>query len=117
MSADEARHIEADIAALEEFAARLADEVEQDYAPDAVTVSDSLLTRLPAADVNFTELCLFVHAHEQAQDATQQNVYNYANGTYRLAVAAREAGAAYRAADIAARDRVTGAPPMSGVPR
>ena len=110
MSADEVRHIEADIAALEEFATRLADQVTRDYAPRAVTASESLLTRLPAADRGFTELGLFVNAHELAQDVTLQNVYNYANGTYRLADAVRDAGAAYRAADAAAQSRLTGLP-------
>ena len=108
MSTDEARHIEADIVALEHFASRLADAVDRDYAPGAVTASNSLLTRLSAADRFFTELSLFVHAHEQAQDAILQNVYNYANGTYRLAVDAYEAGEAYRSADAGAAARITG---------
>ena len=108
MAADEARHIEADIAALEDFAARLAAEVTRDYAPHAVAVSDSLFTRMPATDRGFTELSLFAHALEQAQDVTRQNVHDYADETYRLAVAARQAGEDYRAADLAAGIRLTG---------
>ncbi|BAL92669.1 hypothetical protein AMIS_74490 [Actinoplanes missouriensis 431] len=97
----DACHIEADLLAMEEVAARLAGAVERDYAPEAVTVSSTMLTRLPAADRTFSELGLFVHAHERAQEATLQNVYHYANGTYGLADAVRETKSRYAASDAA----------------
>ncbi|WP_229075698.1 hypothetical protein [Actinoplanes sp. DH11] len=99
-------HIEADILALEEHGASLAAAVERDYAPRAVTVSDTMLTRLPAADRAFSELDLFVHAHERAQEVTLQNVYNYANGTYGFATAAQDVGTRYADTDAHARATV-----------
>ncbi|MBG0561640.1 hypothetical protein [Actinoplanes aureus] len=99
--------IEADILAMEEFAARLKADVEQNYAPRAVQVSDTMLTALPPAHEGFLELQFFRAAHERAQDVALQNVYNYANGTYGFATAAREVSEKYRGADAYARARVT----------
>ncbi|BBH64760.1 hypothetical protein ACTI_14450 [Actinoplanes sp. OR16] len=100
----DAGHIEADLLAMEEAAARLASAVERDYAPRAVTVSDAMSTRMPAADRGFTELHLFLHAHERAQEVTLANVHHFANGTFGLAEAARETGSRYARSDTAARD-------------
>ncbi|WP_328462364.1 hypothetical protein OHA21_35025 [Actinoplanes sp. NBC_00393] len=99
--------IEADILAMEEFAARLKADVEQNYSPRALEVTDTMLTTLPPADERFSELHLFLAAHERAQDTALQNVYNYANGTYGFATAAREVSEQYRGADAYARARVT----------
>ncbi|MBB2946042.1 hypothetical protein FB565_005800 [Actinoplanes lutulentus] len=95
-------HIEADIRAMEKIAARLADSVERDYTPRAITVSDTLLTQL-TGDATFTELDLFVHAHAQAQEVTLRNVCDYADGTWGLAAAARAAGALYAESDANAQ--------------
>lgn len=105
----DARHIEADIPTMVEIAARMAGAVERDYAPHAVAVSDTLLTRLPS-DRLFTELDLFVHALERAQEITLQNVHDYANGTHGLAEAAREAGAGYAESDQRAARRAADLP-------
>jgi hypothetical protein len=98
----DAGHIEADVPAMAEIAGQLSTVVERDYAPRAVTVSQVLLTRVPAADRSFSELGLFLHAHEQAQDAMLGNVHHYANGTFGLAEAAREAGRRYSESDTRA---------------
>ena len=99
--------IEADILAMEEFAARLKADVEQNYAPRAVQVTDTMLTALPPAHESFMELSSFRAAHEQAQDIALQNVYNYANSTYGFATAAHEVSEKYRDSDAYARAKVT----------
>ena len=99
--------IEADILAMEEFAARLKADVEKNYAPRAQDVSQTMLTALPPAHPDFQELHFFLAAHERAQNVALQNVYNYANGTYGFATAAHEVSAKYRGADAYARARVT----------
>jgi hypothetical protein len=99
--------IEADILAMEDFAAKLKADVERNYAPRAQDVSHSMLTTLPPAHTAFAELQLFLAAHERAQDAALQNVYNYANGTYGFATAAHEVSEKYRGADAFARAKVT----------
>ncbi|MFC7527932.1 hypothetical protein [Actinoplanes sp. GCM10030250] len=99
--------IAADILAMEHFAARLRADVEGNYAPRARAVSDTLLTSLPPAHPHFGELDQFLRAHERAQDVALQNVYNYANGTYGFAAAAREVSDRYRGSDAFARARVT----------
>ncbi|WP_433827290.1 hypothetical protein ACQP2E_35270 [Actinoplanes sp. CA-015351] len=95
-------HIEADIRAMEKIAAGLADSVERDYTPRAITVSDTMLTQM-TGNASFTELDLFVHAHARAQEVTLRNVCDYADGTYGLAAAAREAGALYAESDANAQ--------------
>ena len=100
----DAGHIEADLPGMQEAAALLAATVERDYTPGAVTVGDAMSARLPAADRGFSELHLFVHAHEQAIEATLANVHLFANGTAGLAEAAREAGSRYAESDATARD-------------
>jgi hypothetical protein len=99
-------HIEADIGAMEEFAAALKSAVERDYAPRALAVSETMLTVLPEADERFLELHFFRGALEQAQDVALQNVYNYANGTYGFATAAGEVSERYRGSDAFARATV-----------
>ncbi|MEU4687444.1 hypothetical protein [Actinoplanes sp. NPDC023714] len=100
----DAGHIEANLPGMEEAAALLAAAVERDYAPRAVTVSAAMRTPMPPADRGFSELHLFAHAHEQAQQATLANVLHFANGTAGLAAAAREAGSRYAESDATARD-------------
>ncbi|GAA1588156.1 hypothetical protein [Actinoplanes couchii] len=98
--------IEADIQAMKEFAAKLTSSVEGSYAPHAQTVSDTMMTALPAAP-NFPELHLFLNAHDQVQLATQRNVYGYIDNTYRFATAAEQISDKYEGSDAFARAKVT----------
>ena len=99
-------NIEADIAAMEEFAKRLAADVQDNYVPHMTGVTDAMLTELPAPAATFPELVDFMTAHQAAQDTTQTNVYNFANGTNRFATAAQTISAEYRGADAFSRARV-----------
>jgi hypothetical protein len=98
--------IEADIAAMEEFAAKLSSDVQNNYVPHLASVTDAMLTQLPPAAATFPELVDFLSVHRDAQDATQQNVYNFANGTYHFATAAQTISADYRGSDAFSHARV-----------
>ena len=97
--------IAADIDAMEQFALRLRADIEQNYLPHLTGVTDAMLTRLPEASA-FPELSEFLTSHELAQDTTQANVYNFANGTNRFATAAESISADYRGVDAFAHARV-----------
>ena len=98
--------IAADIAAMEEFATKLAADVQNNYAPHMTSVSDAMLTRLPVPSESFPELGSFLQAHTEAQVTTQKNVYNFANGTNQLASAAKSIGAKYRDSDAFSHAKV-----------
>ena len=98
--------IAADISAMEEFARKLAAEVENNYAPHLVGVSDAMLTQLPPPVATFPELVDFMTAHQVAQDTTQSNVYNFANGTNHFAMAAETISSEYRGTDAFSQARV-----------
>ena len=95
--------IAADITAMEAFATKLAADVENNYVPHLPAVTQAMLTRVPPPSSAFLELCDFMAAHQIAQDTTQQNVYNFANGTYHFASAAQKISADYRGTDAFAR--------------
>lgn len=97
--------IEADINAMEQFAAQLKFDIEQHYAPYADAVSDTMIKQLP--ETNFYELHLFLYAHDQVQIATQMNVAGYTDGTYKFASAASGISEQYRGADAFARAKVS----------
>jgi hypothetical protein len=99
-------NIEADIAAMEEFASKLAADVEKNYVPHLTSVTDAMLTELPPPAATFSELVDFFTVHREAQDATQQNVYNFANGTYHFATAAQTISTDYRGSDAFSHARV-----------
>jgi hypothetical protein len=99
-------NIEADIAAMQEFAAKLAADVQNNYAPHLRGVTDAMMTQLPIADPSFHELASFLEAHRAAQDVTHQNVYYYASGTDNLATVAHGVSELYRGSDAFARARV-----------
>jgi hypothetical protein len=99
--------IAADIDAMEEFAAKLAGDVRNNYATHLPQVTESMLTALPHPSADFRELVEFMTTHRDAQDATQLNVYNHANGTHQMASAAQQISANYRGADAFARARVS----------
>ena len=98
--------IEADIAAMEEFASKLAADVEKNYVPHLAGVTDAMLTELPPAATTFPELVDFLSATRQAQGVTQQNVYNFANGTSTFASAAKTISEDYRNSDAFSHARV-----------
>ena len=98
--------IAADIAAMEEFAAKLAADVQDNYAPHMDSMSTSMRAQLPDAQ-SFPELASFLTVHREAQDLTHNNVYNFANGTNDFAEAARHISTKYRGADAFARARVS----------
>ncbi|MDI6099739.1 hypothetical protein QLQ12_14140 [Actinoplanes sp. NEAU-A12] len=98
--------IEADIQAMKQFAARLTASIEHSYAPHAVTVSETMINRLPDAPLGFYDLHIFLYAHDQVQIATQQNVYGYINNTYRFASAADQISEKYQGADAFSRAKI-----------
>ena len=90
--------IEADIAAMEDFAAALAAEVEKNFGPESIRLTSQLRADFPGA-ATFRELTWFVEAHEQAKNATYQNVFQFRRGTHGLATAAKKVSDEYRGAD------------------
>jgi hypothetical protein len=98
--------IAADIAAMEEFAKKLAADVQDNYVPHLTGVTDAMLTELPPPAETFTELVKFMKAHHAAQTVTQQNVYNFANGTNHFATAAQAISQDYRGSDAFSHARV-----------
>jgi hypothetical protein len=98
--------IAADITAMEEFAKKLAADVQDNYVPHLTGVTDAMLTELPPPAQTFDELVEFMKAHHAAQIVTQQNVYNFANGTNHFATAAQTISQDYRGADAFAHARV-----------
>jgi hypothetical protein len=98
--------IEADIAAMEEFAAGLKADLEQNYVPHANQVAENMLAELPTGG-EFYELFLFLGAHQQVQDATFRNVDGYVAGTYQFATSAEEISAKYRGADAFSRAKLS----------
>ena len=100
-------NIAADIAAMEEFAKKLAADVQKYYVPHLAGVTDAMLTQLPPAATTFPELIDFMMTHRDAQDVTQQNVFNFANGTNHFAKAAQTIGEEYRGSDAFSHARVS----------
>ncbi|MFC4067472.1 hypothetical protein [Actinoplanes subglobosus] len=98
--------IEADIAAMEEFAAGLRADLEQNYMPHADRAAANMLAELPT-NGEFYELYLFLGAHRQVQDATFRNVDSYIAGTYQFATSAEEISAKYRGADAFSRAKLS----------
>ncbi len=98
--------IEADIAAMEEFAAGLKADLEENYVPHANLVAENMMAELPTGG-DFYELFLFLGAHRQVQDATFRNVDSYVGGTYQFATSAEEISAKYRGADAFSRAKLS----------
>jgi hypothetical protein len=98
--------IAADIAAMEEFAKKLAADVQNNYVPHLSGVTDAMLTQLPPPAATFPELVAFMTAHNEAQGITQENVFNFANGTNTFATAAQTISEEYRGSDAFSRARV-----------
>lgn len=98
--------IAADIAAMEEFAKKLRADVESNYVPHLTSVTDAMLTELPPPAATFPELVDFLTTHQDVQDSTHVNVYNFANGTNTFATAAQEISKEYAGSDAFAQARV-----------
>jgi hypothetical protein len=98
--------IAADITAMEEFAKKLAADVQDNYVPHLTGVTDAMLTELPPPAATFPELVEFMTVHQGAQDATHTNVFNFANGTNFYATAARTISQDYRGSDAFSHARV-----------
>jgi hypothetical protein len=99
--------IEADIQAMESFAAKLSANVTDSYAPHLTGVTDAMMTELPSPPAEFVELYTFLFAHNEAQNITQQNVYNYANGTQDFATVATDISKKYRGSDAFANAKLS----------
>ena len=97
--------IEADIAAMEDFAAGLKADLLKNYAPHADAVAEAMFTAVPSGNP-FYELHLFMYTHQKVQDETQRNVDLFFDGTHQLAVAAEEVSAKYRGSDAFSRATV-----------
>ncbi|GAB1643090.1 hypothetical protein [Krasilnikovia sp. MM14-A1259] len=97
--------IEADIQAMEDFAAGLAREVETGYGPHLDLVTASMLTPLPDAP-NFPELQAFLRDHHDVQVATFSNTFNFRDGTGQFAEVARSISQEYRGSDAFSHARV-----------
>jgi hypothetical protein len=100
------QQIEADIAAMADFARQLRAEVEINYAPHASRVTDELTTPLPCPPAPFTELVELLTVHRAAEQDTANIVYYYTDKTGGLADAAAEISRQYRNTDAFAAARV-----------
>ncbi|NMO50375.1 hypothetical protein HH310_04105 [Actinoplanes sp. TBRC 11911] len=98
--------IEADIQAMENFARKLAASVHDNYAPHLQTVTTAMSTRIPEPPLAFVELRSFLVAHNEIQNVSHQNVYNFANGTQGFATAASDISRQYEGSDALAHARV-----------
>jgi len=99
--------IEADIQAMEKFAAKLSEDVKTNYAPHLSTVSTTMRKELPSPPAEFYELSSFLTVHNDAQVITHNNVYNYANGTDGFARAAADIGKKYSGSDAFSHAKVS----------
>jgi len=98
--------IEADIRAMEHFAAKLSSDVKDNYAPHLSTVTDTMSKRLPDPPAEFYELSSFLIVHNNAQNVTHGNVYNYAGGTEGFAQAAADISQKYSGSDAFSHAKV-----------
>jgi len=98
--------IEADLQAMEDFAKKLASEVDQNYAPHVPPVTEAMLVELPPPANTFPELVNFMTAHHAAQNTTQKNVFNFAGGTHDFASAAHTISREYQGSDAFSHARV-----------
>ncbi|GAA3902982.1 hypothetical protein [Actinoplanes auranticolor] len=98
--------IETDIRAMEEFAATLANEVQNGYDPHLQQVIPAMLTKLPRANSDFPELESFLTLHHEVQQQTFSNTFNFRDGTHHFAVVAKSISKEYASSDAFARAQV-----------
>lgn len=99
--------IEADIAAMEDFAKGLRSEVEVNYNEGLTKVTNDMLTEVPPISAWFPELVSLMQYHQEAQDAAHQNAYGFRTDTTRLATAAQTIGKQYGDSDAFSRAKVS----------
>jgi hypothetical protein len=99
--------IETDIQAMEEFAATLANEVQNGYDPPLQQVIPAMLTKLPRVNSDFPELESFMQLHHEVQQQTFSNTFNFRDGTHHFAVVAKEISKEYASSDAFARAKVS----------
>jgi hypothetical protein len=98
--------IETDIQAMEEFAATLANEVQNGYDPPLQQVIPAMMTELPAVNSDFPELHSFMQLHHEVQQQTFSNTFNFRDGTHHFAVVAKSISEEYASSDAFARAKV-----------
>lgn len=91
--------IEADVTAMEQFATKLEGDVTNNYETHRPTVQALMLTQLPPPPAEFSELCSFLTVHNDAQDVSQQNVFQFGPGTQQFAQVAKDIGGKYQHSD------------------
>jgi hypothetical protein len=98
--------IEADVTAMEQFATKLQGDVSKNYDTHAPVVQQLLLTILPDPPADFVELSSFLVVHNDAQNISQKNVYNFSEGTTQFAQVAKDVSADYRGSDAFSHAKV-----------
>src|SRR4051812_34734024 len=98
--------IAADINAMAEYAAKLAADVEANYAPHEDGVTATMMTRLPEVPAGFAELKSFNDVHSAALDVVQVNLKSFGQGSTVLAHAAQKISEDYRSSDAFAHATV-----------
>jgi hypothetical protein len=96
--------IAADINAMQEYAQKLAADVQDNYAPHLNGLSTTMATPLP--EPYFDELSSFVQMHASVQAKTENNVWAYKDGTHVLAVAAQDISKKYQGTDAFAHAKL-----------
>src|SRR3954454_19316962 len=99
--------IEADTTAMEQFASKLQGDVRNNYETHRPTVQALMLTQLPPPPVEFSELCSFLTVHNDAQDVSQQNVFQFGPGTQQFAQVAKDIGGHYKHSDAFSHAKVS----------
>ncbi len=99
--------IEADIAAMEDFAKGLRSEVEINYNEGLKKVTQDMLTEVPEISLWFPELVSLMQYHQEALEAAQDNAFAFRGDTTQLATAAQSIGEKYGDSDAFSRARVT----------
>ena len=98
--------IEADIQRMEEFAAQLEAEVQQNYGPHMQKVVTDMTAPLPGPAEDFAELLSFMQTHQSAQQGTSVLITDVGNATGGFAFAAKEVSQNYGDADAFSAARV-----------
>jgi hypothetical protein len=99
--------IEADVTAMEQFATQLRGDVTKNYETHVPVVQQLMLTRLPDPPAAFAELSSFLIVHNDAQNVSQQNVFQFGKGTLQAADAAKKVSSDYRGSDAFSHAKVT----------
>src|SRR4051794_3544180 len=99
--------IAADINAMQEYAKKLAADVQDNFTPHYNGMAAAMMTTLPEPDANFYELSSFIKSHRNVQDLTQTNVYAFKQGTQNLAAAVDVVSKEYQGSDAFAHAKVS----------